>query len=111
MFSVQSVLLLPTLLLSPQCINPHNGLITFCEYHRHKRAISAKHTKWELDDTTRLEEEDDEEEEGYVEARMTEQGHGKMKQEWRGMSHPHGFPVDWNQRSEGVIKIIESHLK
>lgn len=64
--------------------------------------------KWELDDTT---EEEEEKEEGYVEARMTEQGQGKMKPEWRGMSHPHDFPVDWNQRSAAIIKIIESHLK
>lgn len=38
---------------------------------------------------------------------MTEQGHGKMKKEWRGMSHPHDFPFDGDQRNAGIIKIIE----
>lgn len=38
---------------------------------------------------------------------MTEQGHGKMKKEWRGMSHPHDFPFDGDQRNAGIIKIIK----
>lgn len=41
----------------------------------------------------------EEEEEGYVEAGVTEQGHRETKHEWRGMSHPRDFPVDWKEET------------
>lgn len=102
--SVQSALVLPTC-NSTLRFSPHLTTDTPAPLHSEsstyiKGAISGKHMKWELNDTM---EDDGEAGEGSGREQLSE-GMGKLKKERSGMSHPHDFPFDGDQRNARIIK-------